>query len=117
MAIRARLHNRATIVGDGYELSLEGEHGGTSLDVGRMTTATSACYGIARQSPKNTPRKAVSYSFYGSAAIACLVIACGWTVYSNIFAAGIYPNVDGGSIDVAAASRSTIWPDFRPRDT
>ncbi len=70
-----------------------------------MTTATSSCYGIARQSPKSTPRKAVSYTFYGSAAIACLVIACGWTVYSNIFAAGIYPNVDGGSIDVAAAQR------------
>jgi Protein of unknown function (DUF2778) len=70
-----------------------------------MTITASACYGIARQSPKNTPRKAASYSFYGSAAVACLVIACGWTVYSNIFAGGIYPTVDGGNTNVAVGQR------------
>jgi hypothetical protein len=68
-----------------------------------MSTSVSACYDFAA-TPRNFPRKASSSRFFGSAAVACLVVGCAWTVYSNIFAAGIYPSA--GSFDVAVIKRS-----------
>jgi hypothetical protein len=87
-----------------FERSLEGEQGGTSLDARRMSTSVSACYDFAAHTPRNFPRKASSSRFLGSAAVACLVLGCAWTVYSNIFAAGIYPSA--GNFDVAVIKRS-----------
>src|SRR5579871_5699993 len=48
----------------------------------------------------------------GGAAIACMVVGCGWTVYSNIIAASVYPTLGRGTYDEpvvkrAVASRST----------
>jgi hypothetical protein len=64
--------------------------------------STSACFEFAAQTPRNFPRKSASYSFFGSAAVACLVVGCGWTVYNNVFASNIYPSIDGGNIEVVA---------------
>jgi hypothetical protein len=69
-----------------------------------MSTSISACYDFAAPTPRNFPRKAVATHLFGSAAIACLVVGCAWTVYSNIFAAGIYPSA--GNFDVAVIKRS-----------
>jgi hypothetical protein len=41
----------------------------------------------------------------GSVAVACLVVACGWTIYSNVFGASIYPAIGGGNFDVAPIKR------------
>ena len=35
--------------------------------------------------------------FSGHAAIACLVLGCGWTVYSNVFGASIYPSMNSAA--------------------
>ncbi len=69
-----------------------------------MSTSVSACYDFAAHTPRDFQRKNISYNFFGSAAIACLVVGCAWTVYSNIFAAGIYPSA--GNFDVAVIKRS-----------
>ena len=69
-----------------------------------MSTSISACYDFSAPTPRNFPRKAGAINFFGSAAVACLVVGCAWTVYSNIFAAGIYPSA--GSFDVAVIKRS-----------
>ena len=69
-----------------------------------MSTSVSACYDFAAHTPRNFPRKTSSSHFFGSAAVACLVLGCAWTVYSNIFAAGIYPSA--GNFDVAVIKRS-----------
>jgi hypothetical protein len=69
-----------------------------------MSTSISACYDFAAPTPRNFPRKAGAINFFGSAAVACLVVGCAWTVYSNIFAAGIYPSA--GNFDVAVIKRS-----------
>ena len=67
-----------------------------------MSTSTSACFDFVDHTPRNFPRKAaLPHNFLGSAAIACLVVGCAWTVYSNILGAGIYPSVGGGDFDVA----------------
>ena len=65
-----------------------------------MSTSISACYDFAAQTPRDFSRKAVvPYGFLGSAAVACVVVGCAWTVYTNVFAAGIYPSA--GNFDVA----------------
>jgi hypothetical protein len=64
--------------------------------------STSACFEFAAQTPRNFPRKSSSYSFFGSAAVACLVVGCGWTVYNNVFASNIYPSIGSGNVEVAA---------------
>jgi Protein of unknown function (DUF2778) len=69
-----------------------------------MSTSISACYDFAAHTPRDFPRKAVSTNLFGSAAVACLIVGCAWTVYSNIFAAGIYPSA--GNFDVAVIKRS-----------
>jgi hypothetical protein len=69
-----------------------------------MSTSVSACYDFAAHTPRDFHRKSVSYNLFGSAAIACLVVGCAWTIYSNIFAAGIYPSA--GNFDVAVIKRS-----------
>jgi hypothetical protein len=67
-----------------------------------MSTSASACYDFAAYTPRNFPRKAaLPQKFLGTAAIACLVVGCAWTVYTNILGAGIYPSVGGGDFDVA----------------
>jgi hypothetical protein len=68
-----------------------------------MSTSISACYDFSAPTPRNFPRKAGAINFFGSAAVACLVVGCAWTVYSNIFAAGIYPSA--GNFDVAVIKR------------
>jgi hypothetical protein len=88
--------------------SLEGEQGGTSLDAGRMSTSTSACYNFAGNTSRKLPRKATARprNFLGSTAIACLVVGCAWTVYTNVFGASIYPSVNDGGFDVALVERA-----------
>ena len=58
-----------------------------------MSTSTGA-FGLAAASRKKSSRKVLPQHFFGSAAVAGLVLGCAWTVYTNIFAASIYP-VDG----------------------
>jgi hypothetical protein len=70
-----------------------------------MSTSTSACYDVAAYTPRNSPRKAVSHNFFGSAAVACLVLGCAWTVYANVFGASIYPAVSDDNFDVAVVRR------------
>ncbi len=64
--------------------------------------STSACFEFAAQTPRDFPRKALSFGFFGSAAVACLVLGCGWTVYTNVFGASIYPSVSSGNAEVVA---------------
>ena len=65
-----------------------------------MSTSISACYDFADHTPRNFRRQSiVTHNLLGSAAIACLVVGCAWTVYNNIFAAGVYPSA--GNFDVA----------------
>ncbi len=70
-----------------------------------MSTSTSACYGFPASTSRNSPRKVASHNLLGSVAVACLVVACGWTIYSNVFGASIYPAIGGGNSDVPLIKR------------
>jgi len=54
---------------------------------------------------KRSSRKAFPQYFLGSAAIAGLVLGCAWTVYSNIFAASVYPSINTASFDTPVVKR------------
>src|ERR1700759_149041 len=68
-----------------------------------MSTSSVALAGRHR---RKSPGKAISHTLFGGAAVACLVIGCGWTVYSNIINASAYPTI-GNADHVEAFVRRT----------
>ena len=70
-----------------------------------MSTSTRACHDFAAYNLRNSSRKVVSHNLLGSVAVACLVAACGWTIYSNVLGASIYPAIGGGNVEVAVIKR------------
>src|SRR4029077_20814029 len=74
------------------------ERSGTVLDARRMSTSTGA-FVLAAASRKKSSRKVLPQHFFASAAIAGLVLGCAWTVYTNIFAASVYPSMGSAAFD------------------
>ena len=54
---------------------------------------------VAGRVRKKSPAKGVTNRLVGGSVIACLVIGCGWTVYSNIIAASVYPTLGTAGYD------------------
>ena len=63
---------------------------------------------LAGGNRKRISRKTTSLRPFGGAAIACLLVGCAWTVYSNILAANVYPALDNAGYDepIAKSSKS-----------
>ena len=61
-----------------------------------MRKSTGALAARKRKSPS---RKAIAHKLFGAAALACLVLGCGWTVYSNIISASVYPTLGSAGYD------------------
>jgi hypothetical protein len=53
---------------------------------------------LAARSRRKSSGKTISRALFGGVAVACLVLGCGWTVYTNIIAASVYPTI-GTSYD------------------
>ena len=68
---------------------------------------------MAGRHRRKSSGKAVSHTLFGGAAVACLVIGCSWTVYSNIINASAYPTL-GNADHVEAVVRR---PQFAERST
>src|ERR1700748_2800416 len=66
-----------------------------------MSTSSVALAGRHR---RKSSGKAVSHTLFGGAAVACLVIGCGWTVYRDIINASAYPTI-GNAQHVEAVVR------------
>lgn len=62
--------------------------------------------GVAAQKRRNS-RKVSSPNLKGHVAIACLVMGCGYTVYSNILGASIYPSVGSAAYEAPVVKRSS----------
>ena len=67
-----------------------------------MSTSSSA-FGLPARKRRHS-RQARFSGFAGTAAVAGVVIGCGWTVYSNILGASIYPSIHA-SVEVPVAKR------------
>jgi hypothetical protein len=68
-----------------------------------MSTSTG---GVKTQKRRNS-RKASSPNLKGHAAIACLLLGCGYTVYSNVFGASIYPSVHSAAYEAPVIKRTS----------
>jgi hypothetical protein len=71
-----------------------------------MSYSTSASIGFVARSPRISSRSATRHNFFGSAAIACLVVGCVWAVYANILGTGIYPTISGDNFDAPVIKRA-----------
>jgi hypothetical protein len=68
-----------------------------------MSTSTG---GVEAQQ-RRISRKASSPNFKGHAAIACLVLGCGYSVYANVFGASIYPSVNNAAYEAPVVRRTS----------
>jgi hypothetical protein len=48
---------------------------------------------------RKSSRKSISHNLFGGAAVACLVFGCGWTVYTHVIAASVYPTLGSAGYD------------------
>jgi hypothetical protein len=76
-----------------------------------MSTSIAAQSNAARKSKessriKKSSRKAGSHNLLGAAAIGCLMLGAGWTVYNAIFAASMYPTVGTAGYDEPVIKRA-----------
>jgi hypothetical protein len=72
-----------------------------------MSTSTSACLDFAAHHQRRSARKAIPLNFLGSAAVACLLLGCAWTVYANIFRADVYPQLGSANYDLPVVRQSS----------
>jgi Protein of unknown function (DUF2778) len=70
-----------------------------------MSTSTSALGRTARS--RKSSRKVIPNHILGSTAIAGLVLGCAWTVYANIFAASVYPQLSSANYDAPVIRRTS----------
>ena len=72
-----------------------------------MSTSKRAC-GPAAPKPREIFPYGLPHYLLGSVAVAGLVLGCAWTVYTNVFGAGIYPAVSSAAFEAPAVTSSTI---------
>ncbi len=63
-----------------------------------MSISTSA-FGLAAHKHRRSSRKAIPNHVFGSAAVACLVLGCAWTLHANVFGASVYPQLSSANFD------------------
>jgi Protein of unknown function (DUF2778) len=79
-----------------------------------MSISISASGKFASQHHRRSSRKAFPNHVFGSAAVACLVLGCAWTLHANVFGASIYPTMAGGNFDAPAIARSSAVAAVNP---
>jgi hypothetical protein len=72
-----------------------------------MSTSTVAL-SLAAPRRRNPSRKVIPYNLFGGVAVGCLVLSCAWAVYSNIFAASVYPQLGSTNFDAPVVRRSSV---------
>ena len=87
--------------------------GGFVLGAVCMSTSSSA-YGLAAHNRRKSSHRIIPQHFLGSVAVAGLVLGCAWTVYSNVFGAGIYPSMNNAAYEAPVAISSIAARPARP---
>ncbi|WP_082646174.1 DUF2778 domain-containing protein [Bradyrhizobium valentinum] len=64
-------------------------------------------FGPAARNRRKSSRKSIPQYFLGGVALAGLVLGCAWTVYTNVFGAGIYPSVHSAAFEAPVARDAT----------
>src|SRR5882757_9134272 len=82
-----------------------------------ISISISASGKFASHHQRRSSRKAFPNHVFGSAAIACLVLGCAWTLHANVFGASIYPTMAGGTFDAPVIGRSSVVAAAKPVTT
>ena len=69
-----------------------------------MSISTSA-FGLAAHKHRRSSRKAIPNHVFGSAAVACFVLGCAWTLHANVFGASVYPQLSSANFDAPVIRR------------
>src|ERR1700704_4390919 len=72
-----------------------------------MSTSAGA-FGLAAHNRKKSSRRVLPQHFLGGVAVAVVVLGCAWTVYTNVFGAGIYPSVNNAAFDAPVVRQSSV---------
>jgi hypothetical protein len=72
-----------------------------------MSISTSA-FGLGAHRHGRSSRKSFPNHVLGSAAVACLVLGCAWTLHANVFGASVYPQLGSGNFDAPVVKRSVL---------
>ena len=67
-----------------------------------MSTSIASRSDFAARYYNNSSRKTVAPNFFGSAAVAGVVLGCAWTVYANVLGASVYPTLGTSDYDLPA---------------
>ncbi len=70
-----------------------------------MSTGTRASANFAAHRRRNSSRTVSPYTLCGSVTVAGVMLACGLTVYANVFGASVYPNASSEDFDIAVVKR------------
>src|SRR4029079_13531413 len=65
-------------------------------------------YGPAVNNRRKPSRRGVSQYFLGGVAVGGLMLACAWTVYTNVIGASIYPSVSSAAYEAPVVKNSTV---------
>lgn len=87
----------------------EGGLSDTVLDARRMSTSIAAQSNAARKSKnslRKPSRKMTTTNWLGAALIGCVVMGAGWTIYSNVLGASVYPTVGSIGYDEPVIKRA-----------
>ena len=87
----------------------EGGLSDTVLDARRMSTSIAAQSNASRKSKnslRKPSRKMTTTNWLGAAAIGCVVMGAGWTIYSNVLGASVYPTVGSIGYDEPVIKRA-----------
>ena len=85
----------------------EGGLSDTVLDARRMSTSiASNAARKSKNSLRKPSRKMATTNWLGAAAIGCVVMGAGWTIYSNILGASVYPTVGSIGYDEPVTKRA-----------
>src|SRR5258706_1458599 len=63
-----------------------------------MSTSTSA-FGLAAHKHRRSSRNAIPNHVFGSAAVACFVLGCAWTLHANVYGASVYQQLSSTNCD------------------
>ncbi|HET6840003.1 MAG TPA: tlde1 domain-containing protein [Bradyrhizobium sp.] len=80
-----------------------------------MSYSASAAIGFSVRHPRHSSRRDSSHQFFGSAAIACVVVGCAWAVYANVLGASIYPTISTENFDAPVIKRMSSIAVRNPR--
>src|SRR5262245_47808300 len=64
-------------------------------------------FGPAVRNRRKPSRKGIPHYYLGRVAVAGLVLACTWTVYTNVIGASIYPSVSSAPFEAPVVKNST----------